>query len=94
VPAPWEAPGSAGAEATSTPHRGAAPPEDHWVEYWDTTYNCPYFVHSVTGESAWELPDTAHIVQYDEGEFDYTQGFDPETGTYYAHDGGPPPSKK
>lgn len=94
--AAWGAEEAAGDSkaAPSTPHRGAAPPEDHWVEYWDTKFNTPYYVHSVTGESTWELPEGAPVVHYDEGEYDYPQGYDPTTKTYYTHnaaDGGDEP---
>lgn len=78
---------SKGDGESATPHRGAAPPEQHWVEYWDAKYNTPYYVHSTTGESVWETPEGEAIVHYDEGEYDYSQGYDPTTNTYYEPEG-------
>ena len=38
----------------------------HWIECWDETYHCPYYVNMESNVSVWEMPtgDNVRITQY------------------------------
>lgn len=52
---------AAGDDANAAGGAGGDGEPVHWIECWDNTYNCPYYVNTYSDESSWERP-TGNVV--------------------------------